>query len=110
MVLEATFKTKLCREIEQRFPGSYVFRLDTSDRQGVPDLLVIFENMWAMLEGKRKRPTSPDDFEPNQEWYIEEFDRMSFAACIYPENKEEVLNEMEQAFLAARSARLSQRQ
>lgn len=39
--------------------------------------------------------------------YVEKMNEMSYAAFIYPENKEEILNELERSFQARRSARLS---
>ncbi len=47
--------------------------------------------------------------QPNQAYYIEMFNDMSFAAFIYPENETEVLDELQQAFKSRRSARLSLR-
>jgi hypothetical protein len=77
--------------------------------QGIPDLLVLYRDRWAMLEVKTRRPRSSRDFEPNQEWYLEQFNEMSFGACIYPQNEEEVLNDLQQTFRARRSARIPQR-
>lgn len=47
--------------------------------------------------------------QPNQEYYIELFDDMSFGAFIYPENEEEVLYDLQQAFGVRGPARISQR-
>lgn len=77
------------------FPGIVVRKHDI--QQGWPDLLLLYGPHWAMLETKRSAP-GPNDFEPNQEWWIERFDEMSFAACVYPENEEEVLYALSQAF------------
>lgn len=109
--LESDFKTALKKELLQMFPGCYVFYLDpnTIGHQGIPDLLILWRDRWALLEAKRKTPTKASDFQPNQEWYIEEFDNMSFSACIYPENKEAVLNDLQQAFLSRRSTRIAKR-
>lgn len=100
MPLERDFQADLVKEIKRLFPGCYVLKNDTSYRQGIPDLTVLFGNRWAVLEVKRETPTSENDFEPNQEWYIEQLDRMSFAACIYPENEKEVLYDLQRAFQA----------
>lgn len=91
---EATFKTDLIKEIKQRLPGSYVFHLDSSERQGVPDLLVIYQDRWAMLEGKKHSKAS---YQKNQHYYVDLFNKMSFARSIYPENREEVLDELERS-------------
>ncbi len=95
--LETKFQSDLKQDIYELFPGCFIFKQDANAYQGIPDLLILWGNRWAMLEVKRKRPTSASDFEPNQEWYIEHFNQMSFAACIYPENKDEVLYGLQSA-------------
>lgn len=104
-MLESVYQAQLIKRLKHLFPGSYVLKNDSSYLQGVPDLLVLWGNLWAMLEVKAEMPTGPGDYEPNQEWYIEEFDNMSFAAMICPENEEEVLHDLFQAFGAGRAAR-----
>lgn len=94
-MLENKFKTKLIKEIESRFPGSLIFHLDPTERQGSPDLLVLYKNKWAALEGKKEATAS---HRPNQDYYVKRMNEMSFASFIFPENKEEVLDAMERAF------------
>lgn len=94
-MLENAFKTKLVKEIKQRIPGSMVFHLDPKERQGAPDLLVLYENKWAALEGKKDKDAS---HRPNQDYYNDLMNKMSFSRFIYPENKEEVLNDLERSF------------
>ena len=98
--LEREYQSKLIDRIEDMFPGIIVRKHDI--QQGWPDLLLLHGRHWAMLETKRKRPTSESDFEVNQEWWIEEFNNMSFSACIYPENEQEVLHALQQTFRARR--------
>lgn len=93
--LEREYQAKLVKKIERLIPGCYVRKHDM--QQGWPDLLILAPGFWAMIETKREEP-GPEDFEPNQEWWIEEFDRMSFSACIYPENEQEVLHALSQAY------------
>lgn len=107
--LESSFQSKLIKSLRVHFPGCVIQKLDTSYQQGIPDLLILFGTSWAVLECKRKRPTRPEDFEPNQEWWIEALNRMSFAACVYPENVEEVLHDLQLAFQPRRATRVSQR-
>lgn len=104
---ERDYQPGLIKRIEEMFPGCYVRKHDI--QQGWPDLLILWGPHWAMLEVKKTRPTSEDDFEPNQEWWIAQFDNMSFSACIYPENEEEVLRDLQRAFQVRRQARRSQR-
>jgi len=94
-MLENRFKSNLVKEIENMFPGCMIFHMDANETQGIPDLLILHEHTWAALEGKKNKHAS---FRPNQEYYVELMDKMSFAMTIYPENKEEVLNELQQTF------------
>ena len=99
---ESSFQSGLIRELKARFPGCVVTKLDSAHIQGIPDLLVLNGNRWAALEVKRDARAS---HRPNQEYYVRRLNDMSFARFIFPENKEEVLNELEQAFGAAGNAR-----
>ena len=71
--------------------------------QGIPDLLVLFEDKWAMLEVKK---SASEPLRPNQAHYLRRLGEMSFAALIYPENEEEVFDALQQAFGVERQARL----
>jgi hypothetical protein len=94
---ESDFQSKLIKEIEKRFVGSIVMKNDPNYIQGIPDLLVLFKNKWAALECKKEEKSSK---RPNQPYYVKTMNEMSFARFISPENKEEVLNDMEQSFKA----------
>ena len=93
-MLENKFKQELAREIKKRFPGSIVLHTDPNEIQGLPDLLVLYEDKWAALEGKK---SSNEPHRPNQDYYVDLMDKMSFARFIFPENKEDVLNELQTA-------------
>ena len=103
---ENKYQAELRRRLEDRFPGCFILKNDSGLVQGIPDLTILYKDRWAILEVKASRPTSEDDFEPNQEWYLELFHSMSYAACIYPENEEAVLDELQHTFTARRSARV----
>lgn len=94
-MLENKFKTNLINKIKERLPGSMIFHLDPTECQGIPDLLVLYKNKWAALEGKKNATAS---HRPNQDYYVDKMNNMSFARFIYPENEEEVLNELQQTF------------
>lgn len=98
-MLEARFKTKLIRDLEYIFPGCLIFHLDPHEYQGIADLLILYEDRWAALEGKRSEDAP---HRPNQEYYVDLMNSMSFAAFIYPENKEEVLDALELTFRSKR--------
>ena len=91
--LERIFQSKLIKELKNMFPDCMVFKMDAI--QGIPDLLILFKNKWATLECKRSSSSSK---RPNQEYYVNKMNDMSFSKFICPENKEEVLNELQQAF------------
>lgn len=93
--LERDFQSKLIKRLKDEFKGCVVLKNDSSYIQGIPDLLVLFNDKWAMLECKRSSSAS---HRPNQEYYVDLLDKMSFSRFICPENEEEVLHELEQAF------------
>lgn len=101
---ESVFQAKLIKEIKDRFPGCIVIKNDPNYIQGIPDLLVLYKNKWASLESKR---SSKARKRPNQEYYVDTMDKMSFSRFIYPENKEEVLSELQQTFKPRGTARVS---
>lgn len=103
-MLENAYQAQLIKELNRRFPGCVILKNDTSYLQGIPDLLILFNNKWAMLEVKAS-VSSP--IRPNQAHYVERLDVMSFAAFIFPENEEEVLNDLQRALQPRRSARIS---
>lgn len=92
---EARFQSNLIRELKKRFPDCMVMKLDANYIQGIPDLLFLRGKHWATLECKRDRYARK---QANQQYYVDKMNEMSFSRIIFPENKEEVLNELEQAF------------
>ncbi|MBS4930274.1 MAG: hypothetical protein KH020_02915 [Clostridiales bacterium] len=94
-MLESKFQSNLKEELRMMFPGCIVTKLDSSDIQGIPDLLILYQNKWASLECKKNASATR---QPNQEYYVGKMNRMSFSRFIYPENKEEVLYELQRAF------------
>jgi predicted RNA-binding protein with EMAP domain len=103
---EGKFKTALKKEIENRLPGSMVFYLNPNDIKGIPDLEVLYESRWAVLEAKKSEEDYKKDLanpeKMSQSYYVNKMNNMSFAAFIFPENKEEVLNAMERALRSPR--------
>lgn len=88
---ESKFQSNLKKELKNMFPGCIVTKLDSGDIQGIPDLLILYKNKWATLENKR---TAKAHRQPNQEYYVNKMNYMSFSKFIYPENKEEVLTDL----------------
>ena len=97
VMYESNFQKKLKKEIKERFPGCIVYKLDPQQLQGSPDLLVLYEDKWGALEVKKDRKAN---HRPNQDLRVKQMNEMSFASFIFPENKEEVLNDMERLFKA----------
>lgn len=87
--LESGFQDRLRDEIKELFPGCMIFKMDQI--QGIPDLLVLYQDTWASLECKHGLYSKR---QPNQEYYVKEMDKMSFSRFICPENKDEVLDEL----------------
>ena len=107
-MLESKFQAKLIKELKTRFPGCVVLKNDPTYIQGVPDLSVFYKDKWAWLEVK-KSESDRNRPRPNQDIWVETGNEMSFARFVYPENKEEVLRELQSAFKSGRSTRFSKR-
>lgn len=61
-----------------------------------PDLIILgSKNIWAALEFKESKNAHR---QPNQEYYIKRLNEKGFARFVYPENVEEVLDELEELF------------
>ena len=96
---ENHYQSKLIKKLVDMFPGCIVLKTDTSYQQGFPDLLILWGTYWASLEVKYSARSRT---QPNQDFFIEVLNKMSFAAYIYPENEEEVLHALQQAFESPR--------
>lgn len=94
-MLERNFQAKLIKEIYEMFPGCIVLKNDADYIQGFPDLTILYGKRWAVLESKRSHNAKK---QPNQPYYVDMLNNMSFSRFIYPGNKEEVLHELQQAF------------
>lgn len=97
--LERDFQANLIKELKELFPGCLVLKNDSGYLQGIPDLTLLYGGSWAVLEVKK---SANEAIQPNQEYYIDILDQMSFAAFVYPENKEAVLNELQEALQSRR--------
>ena len=93
--LESKFQAELIKDIKEMFPGCIVLKNDPNYIQGIPDLTIFYKNRWATLEVKKSADAS---HQPNQDFYVAKMDALSFSRFIYPENKEEVLYELQQSF------------
>jgi hypothetical protein len=93
--LESKFQSELIKDIKDMFPGCIVLKNDPNYIQGIPDLTLFWNDRWATLEVKKSTNAR---HQPNQDYYVSRMNDMSFSRFVYPENKEEVLYELQQAF------------
>lgn len=96
-MIETQFQREIKKELKNRFPGCIVLKNDASQIQGIPDLMILYEDKWAALELKKDAKAS---HRPNQDYYVGLMNDMSYASFIYPENKELVINDLERLFKA----------
>ena len=103
---ERHYQAYLIKKLRSMFDGIVILKNDSGYMAGIPDLSLFYGPHWAMLEVKAYA-NAP--FQPNQEYYLEQLNAMSFAACIYPENEDEVLSALQQTFGLRGPARLAKR-
>lgn len=101
---ESQYQSKLIKKIKQRLPGCVILKNDPEYIQGIPDLVIFFEDRYAFLEVKIDANA---DEQPNQGYYVDLFNEMSFGAFIFPEIEEEVLDDLQRSLSSGRSTRLS---
>jgi len=103
-MLERDYQASLIRKLKSAFPGCIVLKNDSAYKQGIPDLLILWNDRWAALEVK---VSAKARVQPNQRYYVEQMHEMSFAAFIYPENEEDIFHDLQQAFTSRRRSRVS---
>ena len=94
-MLERDYQKKLVKKLNDIFPGCIVVKNDAQLKQGIPDLLVLFNDKWVALEVKKSESAS---HRPNQDYNVERMNNMSYAAFIYPENEEKIFSELKEVF------------
>lgn len=103
---ENKWKQNLVNRIKKDLPGSMIFHLNPNELQGAPDLLILYKDKWATLEGKKDSKASR---RKHQDYYVDKMDNMSFSRFIYPENEEEVLDELYATLQSGRKTRHTRR-
>lgn len=96
-MLESAYQSKLIKKLKKEFPGCVVLKNDPTYIQGMPDLLVLKGQNWAALEVKRNTHAH---HQPNQDYYVDKLNRMSYAAFISPENEKEVIDDLRRSLEA----------
>lgn len=92
---EGRFKEEFSKDLAFAFPDVVMLKNDEQLLQGVPDMLVLYKDKWAMLEFKAHAKAA---VQPNQRYYISFFDSMGFGAFVYPENRDDVIEALERHF------------
>ena len=96
-MLEKDYQKGLIKRLEAAFPGCKVIKNDAQLKQGIPDLLILFKDKWACLEVKRSEHDRNKP-RPNQEYWVEHYNNMSYASFIYPEIEEKIFSELREVF------------
>lgn len=102
---ENKYQPGLIKRIEARFPGCLILKNDEQYLQGIPDLTVLTDQGWAVLETKAGEKSSK---RPNQEHYVQRLSELGFSAFINPSNEEEVLDAIQRSFETDRKSRSSE--
>ena len=97
--LEAAYQRDLIKRIKATLPGAIVLKTDPTYLQGIPDLLVLYHDKYALLEVKKSATAS---HRPNQGYYVDLFNDWSYSAFVYPENEEDILDELQSALRISR--------
>lgn len=94
---ESEFQARLIRRIKTEIPGTTVLKNDANYIQGFPDLTILHDNRFAILENKRSSSAS---HRPNQDFYIRKFDSDgAFSVFMDPEHEEEIMRGLKMYFL-----------
>lgn len=89
MKKESAFEKEVVKFLKSK--GCDVFKMRYAP-EGTPDRLFLKEGFWGMLEVKKSEKAP---FRPLQPEKIKKFNEMSYAKAVYPENWEEIKNELE---------------
>lgn len=92
---ENEYQSGLIKRIKERFPESIILKNDPNYKQGIPDLTILYKDKWATLEVKKDEKAK---HRPNQDYYINKMNEMSFSSIIFPENEKEVIDALERSF------------
>lgn len=91
-MLENAFSRKLTTKIRQMFPDAILLKGNSAAQQGIPDWILFYGDRWATLEVKK---SDKEPYQPNQPYFIDKMNHMSFSAMICPQNEADVLEQLE---------------
>lgn len=89
MKKESAFEKEVVKFLKSK--GCDVFKMRYAP-EGTPDRLFLKEGFWGMLEVKKSEDAP---FRPLQPEKLERYNNWSYAKAVYPENWDEIKDELE---------------
>jgi len=95
-MLESEYQKEFLNKVRALLPNTnykqcIIIKNDSGYLQGIPDWTIFYGERWATLEIKR---TKHAHRQPNQLYYIELMGNMGYSSFVYPENEQQVLEEL----------------
>lgn len=93
-MLESEFKKKFCARVKRAVKPITIlqYKQDASTVNGFPDTIIILEGITVFIEFKKSKTAK---FRPGQKEWIEKLnDNGHFAWVCYPENADDILEEI----------------
>lgn len=91
MKLESTFEKEFCKALRQTLGERYTYTFKLTAAKGIPDRLILYKDKYALLEFKQYKNAKK---QPGQETWVGHFDNLAYAAIVYPENAEKVMQDI----------------
>ena len=90
---ESDFQADLIKTIKKDLGEDNldILKNDANYKQGIPDLIILYKDKHAFLEAKISEDAP---HRPNQDYYSDKAKKNSYGAFIFPENKQQILDEM----------------
>lgn len=92
---ENAYQAALIKRLKKEFEGAIILKNDAQYLQGIPDLVIFYGKNYAFLEVKESATAK---HRPNQDYWVDRIGDMSYAAFIYPENEDQVIEELKELF------------
>ena len=94
-MVESKYQKTLMDKIRDLYPGCIITKNDPNYIQGFPDWTIFYKDKWVVLEAKAYADAP---HRPNQDYYVDELNKMSYSSFAFPENEEEVLKRISDVF------------
>lgn len=94
MTPESKFKRELIRKLKEQYPGAVILKNDANDKIGIPDHLMLYGRHWIAFEAKASQHAA---HRPNQDYWVNLLNSMSFASFVYPQNEGWFLHEVQRS-------------